>query len=310
MKYTKRILAILLAAIFVVSLSACEITRENNNSTENNSSGYDDAAEYEGDDISDMLHGEGSDFQLWYSDNGDIYAFNSAGQYYLKNAEGVFYGAYKFTTSTSNIYYGLLSIISDNDSSKDETFNVKIDNADFILSRASNPDDVVRITKTAPGEEATTDSTENIETTEAADGETVAEGETAAETVAETEAAGDASGNIDVFEIMGLKVYYLTMVELVEGGVSELTVNASPATAVQAEDGSMKYEHDDANVSEIIITENSNIYMPDVAAPSSETYGCDIYQMRDCLDTFGGFYAAIIMDGEGVESVQYYHVAE
>lgn len=309
MKNTKRILALLLAAIFVVSLSSCEILKEGDSNSDvvDNTQEYVDDEELEGDDISHMVYGDNTDYQLWYADNGDIFAFNSAKQFYLKSGENVYYGAYKFTTSTSTIYYGLLSIMCDNDSSKDETFNVKQENDDFLLTRASNPDDTIRITKAAPSEEVT-DS--EVVTKETVADETTAQGETVETTVAETEAADKTSDNMDVYEIMGLNVYYLTMVELVEDEVSVLKVNASPATAVQAEDGTVKYEYDSANVTELSISENSYVYMPDTTAPSSETYGCDIYQMRDCFEMFGGFYAAVIGEGDNIESVQYYHVEQ
>lgn len=318
MKNTKRILALLLAAIFVISLSACEITREGNQETTADDRTYEYVAdeELEGDDISDKIYSDDTEYQLWYADNGDIYAFNSAGQFYLKSGEDVYYGSYKYTTSTSTIYSGLLSIMCDNDSSKDETFNVKTENDDLLLTRASNPDDTIRITK-AEGSQDVTDSeavTEDVVGETPAEDETMAESEpveeTSAETEAETEGSVSDSANPDVYEIMGLKIYYLTLIELVEGDVSEIRVSAAPAVSVQAEDGTVKYEYDSENAVQITISENSNIYMPNASEPSYETYGCDIYQMRDCLEAMGGFYATVIGEIDNVESVKYHHVAQ
>lgn len=308
MKNTKRFLAVLLAAIFAVNMSACEITKEVDEETTSavNNSGYEGDEDLEGEDISDLLYTDSTGYQLWYADNGDIYAFNSVNQFYLKNAAGVYYGSYKFTTTTSTLYDGLLSVLSDNDSSIDETFNVKKADDDFILTRASNPDDVVRLTR----ENASENVTGSEGATDQTAGEAMSEGETAEESIDETKHSGSVSDNVKVFEIMGLDIYYLTMKELVEGEVSVLKVNASPAVEVESEDGTVKYEYDASNSIELSISEDSYVYMPDTAAPTSETYGCDIYQMRDCFEIFGGFYAAVIGENDNIESVQYCYVEQ
>ena len=282
MKNIRIVTVLLLAAALIAGLSACEIQREGNLEPSTNSyetGVFVDDDELEGQDISNMLCGDGIDYQIWNADNGDIYAFNSQKSFYLKSGDSVYYGAYRMTTSDSPMYYGLLEIMCDNDSSIDETFNVTMDNGSFTLYRSSSDVSVV-ITKKAADETASDDSQ---------------------------------SVNLDtqsIYEVMGLNIYYLTLEELTEGDVSVLKLSAAPASYTKAEDGTAGYSYDAENAVSVSLGEDTNIYMPDVENPSEGNYGCDIYQMKDCFDTLGSFYAVLIWDGDNVEAVQYFHTAE
>ncbi len=318
MKNTKRILALLIAAVLVMSMSACEITREGDDNTTvtvDRTYEYVDDEDLEGDDIANLICGEDGEYKLWYADNGDVYAFNGSKQFYFKSGEDVYYGSYMFTTSTSTIYYGLLSMICDNDGSMDESFNVAVDNEDYLLTKASDPNVTIRITKNAPSDESAAD-VENTDAVVDENTEAVADENTEAAVDESTEAVDEPEESVtdspansaDVYDVMGLKVYYISMVELIEGETSVLKVSAAPASEVASDDGTVKFEYDSENSVQLDISENANIYMPDANAPSNGTYGCDIYQMRDCLETLGGFYATVIIENDVVEAVQYFHV--
>ena len=282
MKNIKIVTVLLLAAALVIGLSACEIKREGN--TETNTNSYETGVfvnddDLEGQNISDMLYGAGTDYQIWNADNGDIYAFNSLNSFYLKSGDSVYYGAYRMTTSDSSMYYALLEIMCDNDSSINETFNVTMENGNFTLHRSSS-DEAVVITKKA-ADEAASDESQSIN-----------------------------QGTQSIYEVMGLSIYYLSLEELKEGDMPALKVSAAPASYTKNEDGLTSYSYDAENAVSISLGEDTNIYMPDVENPSAGNSGCDIYQMKDCFDALGSFYAVLIWNGENVEAVQYFYTAE
>ena len=294
MNSMKRISALLMAVVLVFTLSACEIKRENNqeNTTEGKSYEYRED-ETEGEDISDLLCTDGAGYQVWYADNGDIYAFNSAKQFYLKSNDTLYFGGYKFNTSGSSVYYAILSLMCDNDSSADKTFNVTMENGSFYLNNTSGSDDTVHITKGDVSSDVP---------------EVPSDSDVPDESQGDSVASGNQAEDKPVYEIMGMNLYYVTFDSLSEGDNPSLTLNAAPASYVKSDDGTVNYTHDDANAVKMVVTEDTYVYMPSVDEPSSETYGCDLFQMKDCFDAMGGFYAIAIGDSNNLETVQYYYV--
>ena len=188
----------------MVMLSACEISKENNNSNTQTQADtlpevvtYNDA---KGDDLSGGLCEDGAEgYRVWYADNGDIYAFDAVDNFYLKKADSVYYGVYEFYSYNSAEQYGFLQFMCDNSKDINERFSVVKEGEDFVLTSQSDSSKKIRISKT------------NSNTAE------------------------DLSGK-SIYEIMGFNLYYITK-DSFDDSELEMVVNACPASYEKAKDG-------------------------------------------------------------------------
>lgn len=260
----------------MVMLSACEISKENNNSNTQTQADtlpevvtYNDA---KGDDLSGGLCEDGAEgYRVWYADNGDIYAFDAVDNFYLKKADSVYYGVYEFYSYNSAEQYGFLQFMCDNSKDINERFSVVKEGEDFVLTSQSDSSKKIRISKT------------NSNTAE------------------------DLSGK-SIYEIMGFNLYYITK-DSFDDSELEMVVNACPASYEKAEDGASKYSYDTENAKKFKITEDSFIYMPNRDELQAGTFGCDMIYFNNFITDQKGFYAIIMgEDSDAVETVQYYYV--
>ncbi|MBQ9886425.1 MAG: hypothetical protein IJM37_06170 [Lachnospiraceae bacterium] len=276
MKNKKILISLLIGCLMMVMLSACEISKENNNSNTQTQADtlpevvtYNDA---KGDDLSGGLCEDGAEgYRVWYADNGDIYAFDAVDNFYLKKADSVYYGVYEFYSYNSAEQYGFLQFMCDNSKDINERFSVVKEGEDFVLTSQSDSSKKIRISKT------------NSNTAE------------------------DLSGK-SIYEIMGFNLYYITK-DSFDDSELEMVVNACPASYEKAEDGASKYSYDTENAKKFKITEDSFIYMPNRDELQAGTFGCDMIYFNNFITDQKGFYAIIMgEDSDAVETVQYYYV--